>query len=396
MKSKYLILSVLFITLGFTACQDNEDMPAEKIEKKENPTSEEKGMFATNDGSFKPLSEDGNTALKTLLPKVDINRLNTREPLVITENQYKEIADYTAKEIVKDAKGMEAFKRIFNWITKNVKHTPSDNNPYAVFKNKKAICYGFSNLTKTMMLSQGLPCMVVTGYLYGTLAHSWNYAFVDGKWIVIDTTNGGWFFMDEIQKYKHLHSHITDISLFEDENFVYNYEDGLNITKIKINKEILSIPYGTSGYIINVFNPRSEIPKDVKQLYISDNITYTGENSFGLSKMDKSLEEIYVKNTNKKFESYKNVLYLKGKDIPEHIPAMMKKLELKPIKTVGKNTVYNHSNLEEIIFSGGTLKIEAYAVENCPKVSKITIPKNTELDDRAFVNVGKDLQIIKK
>lgn len=377
-------------------------MPDKKIEKKETlpeeePSKpEEKGTFATNDGSFKALSEDGNTALKTLLPKVDINRLKTREPLVITEDQYKEIEEYTAKEIVKDAKGMEAFKRIFRWVSSNVKHSQSDNNPYAVFKNKKAICYGFSNLTKTMMLSQGFPCMVVTGYLYGREAHSWNYAFVDGKWLVIDATNKGWFFMDEFQKYKHLHSHITDISLFEDENFVYNYEDGLNITQIKTNKEILSIPYGTNGYIINAFNPRSEIPKDVKQLYISDNITYTGENSFGLSKMDKSLEKIYVKDTNKKFESYKSVLYLKGKDIPEHIPAMMKILELKPIKTVGKNTVYNHSNLEEIIFPEGTLKIEAYAVENCPKVSKITIPKNTELDDRAFVNVGKDLQIIKK
>ena len=402
MKTKYLILS-LFSVISLISCQDNDEITKIEVEKTEipphaeTPKAQEKGKFTSNDGSFVSLSQDGNVALKTILPKVDISRLKTIEPLVINENQYKEIANYTAKEIVKDAKGMEAFQRIFQWITKNIKYEQSDNNPYPVFTNKKAICYGYSNITKAMMLSQGFPCVVVTGYLYGREAHSWNYALVDGKWLVIDTTGKSWFYMDkEPHKYKHLHSQIIDVPLFEDNDFVYDYNKGINITKIKTKEEISSIPYGTNGFIINSFDPRSEIPKEIKELYISDNITYMGDNTFGLSKMDKSLEKIHVKDTNKEYETYKNVLYLKGKDIPEHIPTMMKILELKPMKVAEKNTVYQRPNLEEIIFPEETLRIEAYAVENCPKVSKITISKNAEVDNNAFVGVSKDLQIIKK
>lgn len=407
MLRNHLILFLIFLcSFVCTACTpaNNEpnvtpDTPPQVPQNPDdniNKNPDDTTPFATNDGRFTALNNNGNKALSTVLEKVNIERIKIKEPLVITDAEFAEIKEFTTKEIVKDAEGIEAFKRIFRWVTSNVKHGQSDNNPYPVFTNKKGVCYGFSNLTKAMMLSQGFPCLVATGYLYGEQAHSWNYAFVDNKWLVIDATNGGWFYMDEYEKYKHLRVQITDVVLFEDNNFAYNYEKGLNIVKIKSTENSISIPYGVNGFIVNAFNPRHPIAENIKKLYISDNITDMGENIFGLSVNDKGLEEIHVKKSNKKYEDYQNVLYRKGQDMPAYIPFMLKKLILRPMKEVRKNTIYNRPNLEEIIFPEGTQKIDAYAVENCPKVTKITVPKNAEIDEKAFFKVNSNLKIVRQ
>lgn len=58
-------------------------------------------------------------------------------------------------------------------------------NPFTVFKEKKAVCYGFSNLTELMLQHVGVPCVVVRG---NYSSHVWNAVFVDGKWVFTDNT----------------------------------------------------------------------------------------------------------------------------------------------------------------------------------------------------------------
>ncbi len=73
----------------------------------------------------------------------------------------------------------------------------------AVLQKRRAVCLGFATLTASMCRSAGIPCSVVSGYALGvgddlrwndenlsTSAenHAWNEAYVDGRWIIIDTT----------------------------------------------------------------------------------------------------------------------------------------------------------------------------------------------------------------
>lgn len=53
----------------------------------------------------------------------------------------------------------------------------------------KGICYDYSSLFAAMKRSEGVPIKLVKGY--STLVdgyHAWNEVFIDGKWIVVDTT----------------------------------------------------------------------------------------------------------------------------------------------------------------------------------------------------------------
>lgn len=84
-----------------------------------------------------------------------------------------------------------------------------------VIGSKRAVCLGFATLYASLCRSINIPCNVVSGYALGiendsewsseTAAtdyqnHAWNEAYVDGRWIIVDTTwdtqnkirNGEW------------------------------------------------------------------------------------------------------------------------------------------------------------------------------------------------------------
>ena len=111
---------------------------------------------------------------------------------------------------------------IHDWVSKNISYdnaqithvagtkdyystvqTKNDNSSVIVLHERKGICFGYSNLTSALLRSIGIPARTVTGpvlltsndHWIETLAdkdkpnfHAWNEAFVDGRWIVLDTT----------------------------------------------------------------------------------------------------------------------------------------------------------------------------------------------------------------
>ena len=108
---------------------------------------------------------------------------------------------------------------IHKWVCSNIRYdrdslNQSETVPYAalkVLKNKKAVCLGFSTLTASLCRSVGIPCNVVSGYALGigedtqwseknvnTIEqnHAWNEAYVDGRWVILDTT---WDCMNKIE-----------------------------------------------------------------------------------------------------------------------------------------------------------------------------------------------------
>lgn len=57
--------------------------------------------------------------------------------------------------------------------------------PYDVYKNKRAVCSGYTALTTTLFVSIGIPCMELYSY-----NHAYNAAYdsTEGRWVFLDTT----------------------------------------------------------------------------------------------------------------------------------------------------------------------------------------------------------------
>jgi transglutaminase-like putative cysteine protease len=60
----------------------------------------------------------------------------------------------------------------------------------AFMQDGSGICYDYSALFAGMLRSQGIPTKLVKGYRSGIDAyHAWNEVYIDGQWIVVDTTS---------------------------------------------------------------------------------------------------------------------------------------------------------------------------------------------------------------
>ena len=72
-----------------------------------------------------------------------------------------------------------------------------------IVKSGKAVCLGFATLFAALCRAQNIPCNVVSGYALGVgedtewtdetvitdrQNHAWNEAYVDGRWVIVDTT----------------------------------------------------------------------------------------------------------------------------------------------------------------------------------------------------------------
>jgi transglutaminase-like putative cysteine protease len=122
--------------------------------------------FAEPDGSVDLSSMSSSSKrLRDLLDKAGSGIIHSLGTINITDEQYEEIAAFTNNLTAKDTTQLMKYRTIFSWITKNITYEFNDNDPYAVFKNRKAICQGYSNLLTVMCYSQGIPTMVVNGFL---------------------------------------------------------------------------------------------------------------------------------------------------------------------------------------------------------------------------------------
>lgn len=91
----------------------------------------------------------------------------------------------------------------------------SQRDALIVLHNKRGVCEGYANLFAALVRAQNIPCRVQVGYALGNgikpvwsednlnaakSNHAWNEAYVDGRWMIIDTTwdstnsieNGQW------------------------------------------------------------------------------------------------------------------------------------------------------------------------------------------------------------
>ena len=400
MKKNLFILSLIAVSGLLAACDDQSEV--------ENFTTQESAEFVNDyrapsfaePDKSKKLSGSPAENLKSLFEATGPKVITSMGRMNITEAQYQEIAEFTTDLVAGKSSQTEMHNAIFEWITKNIKYGQSDPDPYAVFKNKKCVCQGYANLLTVMCYSQGIPAVVVNGFLngYGVYGgHAWNYVCPDGVWMVSDPTNNGRWKMSEISKYTHLLPSEADVDLFADDCAVYRYYDyNLNVHEVTATSSTVVIPYSVGGFVIGSFNP-TVLPESVAEVYLGENITTFGE-TYNMRLNDKgvNLQAIHVDEDNPSLQSHKGVVYRKNGSESQlyYIPGGMEYIELLPMEVVEKNTIYNHSKVKEICFPEGTEELEAYAIENCPNLERVYVPEGAKVSRSALYNCNKNAEVI--
>ncbi len=402
MKKTRLFAALSAACVIATSCTKGleEHTPQEVNTEKCTPTTR---TFAKPDKS-KKLNGTPAENLKTLFEATGPGVITSLGRMNITDSQYQEIAKFTTKLVSGDDTQTAKYRNIFRWVVSNVKYGQNDNDPYAVFTNKVAVCQGYANLLTVMCHTQGIPAVVVNGFLQTPTfwgGHAWAYTCPDGIWEVSDPTNAGSWPMSNIQGYTHLVPTEADVDLFVDECASYRYYDyNLNINEIIAQNNPLVVPYSVGGFVITSFNPATEVPEAITEIYIGENITTFGESynmHFVSQGFGRSIQAIHVDEGNPALMSHKGVVYRKNGDEAQlyYIPGDMRFLELLPMEKVEKNTIYNHYGVEEIYFPKGTKRIESYAIENCPKLKRVYVPTDAIVEEKAIYNTPGDVEIIR-
>lgn len=135
--------------------------------------------------------------------------LKTTESIRPEKQAIKSIASQLTSGIDNDYDKLLA---LHNWVCGYLYYNidfvnDSKTAPYVdteVLKSRRVVCLGYSNLFASLCRSIGIPCYVVSGYALGVDSadtkwndtnylteeanHAWNEAYVNGRWIIIDTT----------------------------------------------------------------------------------------------------------------------------------------------------------------------------------------------------------------
>lgn len=376
-KFVILIMTVIPI-LTFIGCSDDGD----KLE--------DEGEKNTNIVNIDITTEVGR--LWYILSKMNADDYKIRGTLNITDDQFNEIAAFTEKLVGNSAK--DTLTTIFEWVNKNLEYGNEGIDPYEVFKGKKTNCQGYSNLMRTMCLSQDMPVIGINGWL-GDQGHAWIYVYFNGKWWVCDALNNYIFSIEQTSKYENLLIPLmTDIPLFEKDGFVFNFNEGLNICEIKGLRESVVLPEKMLDMNVSGVVLEKDLPASVSDLTLSRYTSKISHYDVGLVNHAPNLENIRVAAGNKSFEAFEGVLYQLdfNNAYPYFIPGKMKVIKLKSIPNVGKGLIYNHQVVEEIYFTG-TKTIESYAVEYCPNLKNVYVPKGTDIQEHAFPDSVKIIEI---
>lgn len=399
MKKLYYVIPLLLSCGVFSACssEDEEMLLAPAMDA---PTTDvvfgAPPRFPEKDSSTNLSQTSSITALNSLLKKTGPEIDNGFATFKITDAQYQEIKTFTDELVAEETSDSKKYVKIFDWIVANVKYDWLDNDPYAVFTNKKAVCQGYANLLNVMLHTQGIPVININGYLNPGGGHAWNYVYYSNKWWVSDPTNNGRFLASNTDTYQHLIPASIDIDIFPTEESVCRFsEKCFNLARVRQSDDMLVVPYSKGGVRITSFSPDSLLPANVREICLGTNIQSLGEEFMGLAHYAPNVERVYVDENNTRLKTHCGVVYQKSNSKLLYIPNAMPIVELLPVAVMEKNYVVNISGMEELIIAPGTKRLEAYAVENCPKLRRAYVPEDTEIDAKAFYSVHPDFEIVR-
>ena len=403
MRKNLLLVLTLAASAFMGACSSDEfETSAVSVTPPTTTAEADESLFPI-EGGGKLVSSNGADALNVLLksPSFKMENATTLHNAVITQEQWDEIKAYVDKNLRVEGNDLATYNNVFRWCFDSLTYSYDDAGlePYDVFTKRRCVCQGYANLCKTMLLTQGIPAFGVNGYYAAYGAHAWLYAYVDKIWRVCDPTGYREHGMSELNKYKNdLLVQRTEIEIFEDENFGYNYDEyRLNVCRVKkCNGEALTVPFSVAGFKISSFLLEHSLPSNVRQLYFGTNIQSLGTQGYPLFGRANSVEEAFVAPGNRLISSQDGVIYHGTGTNVYYIPTAIRRLVLKPMKVIGKNTVYDLPQLEEIVISEGTTTVEDYAFESCPSLKRVYVPQSvTNFSKDAIYRCSDDVEILR-
>lgn len=341
----------------------------------------------------------------------------------VTQAELEEIKALS-DEIVKNQKTeYDKYNSIFKWIVNNIKygwvHSENgidSNRPSQVLKNRKCVCQGYANLLKVMCYTQNIQAIVASGGCYHNGRwlgeHAWNYVYVNEHWIVSDPTWHRQFDMkNDFKKHKELLKASRLVTrLYHNNDFNIGYKNSeLTVTELynsrPKNKTIAKrsfIPYSWKKFRVTSFDPDKPIPSIIQELVLGENIISFGNiigNSSGLinSNYGKDIKKIFIVPNNPKYEAIDGIIYDKTVEKSNRWPVFIMDyvvdVNVMYGEYFGKNVIVNKPNLKSIYFPDSSKDIEDYAVENCPKLTRVSLPKNCKTSKNAFYNCNPALKI---
>lgn len=134
-----------------------------------------------------------------------------QEPSLWVESDARKIKEQAEKIVDPEDSDYVKLQKVHDWVANNVWYDFDDYygrvegevTALEVLQSRKSVCQGYADLTAALLRSLGIPTKVVSGYALGMSTgrewtesaiakeesnHAWNEAYVDGRWVIIDTT----------------------------------------------------------------------------------------------------------------------------------------------------------------------------------------------------------------
>ncbi|MCM1283494.1 MAG: Ig-like domain-containing protein [Roseburia sp.] len=229
-----------------------------------------------------------------------------------------------AKKIVNDSDSdYEKVKKVHDWVADNIWYdydayysgTSAQVDAVKVLEVKRTVCQGYADLTAALLRSLGIPTKVVSGYALGVgtsggwtkelvsskaTNHAWNEAYVDGRWIILDTTwdsdnkyQNGTFSQGTGLKYRKyfdptLEFFSADHKIFEEDSYDKWERENAFSSALSVSKTSLTLKKGKTKQL-SVKTSQSYIKlKDAKITYSSSNKKVATVSSKGKIKAKKA------------------------------------------------------------------------------------------------------------
>lgn len=345
-----------------------------------------------------------------LMCEADTNMAAGLNSVEITDEHLAELKSFVESTILtNETRQYAKMMSILKWIRANIKYDYNDQDAYSVFKNRVAVCQGYSNLMVAMLHTQDIKATVATGFLANTGGHAWVYALADGTWFVADPTNRNTVYRmkTDINQYKGtLQPWNIDMPLAQDDKFVYDFRDKhFNIRQVITSDELVSVPFGALGYRITAFNPIGGINENVRELYLSSNIFSIGEYVQGLREHGSNLTNVYVLNASNRYinefdgcvysikynSANKTTTFLKLL----YVPGGKREINFAPMAKISSKLIEELPNVEIIHFDPATLEFEDFAITGAPNLKEIYINQNAKTSSKAFNDLPAGCKIIR-
>ncbi len=216
------------------------------------------GVAYAEPGTLPPVNALGtNQELVAMLEKIDSDTFVACTDITITEDQLNEIGA-TAVDVTKGISGdYETVVAIKTWVNQHIKYDWDNSAPnqdaYTAFIGEEGICQAYSNLTKAMLSSLGIPCVLINGNSSAG-GHAWNMAYTKDKgWVLVDST-WGTIYTEETQFSQDHTPYYCDSIQEQEGDFVFTYFNGVAVRDYLGNDTTLDIPDNFRGVSITALD----------------------------------------------------------------------------------------------------------------------------------------------